>query len=87
MLNRKRAIKSNTRDLRVKKVGFDAVKKFEEILLRTGKQDEVEAFMIILDLLDNELPALKAGEAIPEYVMKWRSEQGFDEVGLAKIEE
>jgi hypothetical protein len=78
MFERKRALKSNTRDLRVRDVGFENVQKFEKLMQRTGKDSELEAFVVIIDLLEENLPTIEIGQKIPQEVIDWRKENGFE---------
>jgi hypothetical protein len=87
MFERKRALKSNTRDLRIRNIGFEKVKKFEELLQRTGKDNEIDSFVVIIDLLDNELPAIKIGTEIPQSVIDWRKENGFEDENFGIVNE
>jgi hypothetical protein len=83
MLNRKRALKSNTSTLTIKDLNFEAVKKFFELMKRTGKETHLEAMMVILDLLDQELPKIAVDYAtegkIPQHVIEYRKAQGYGE--------
>jgi hypothetical protein len=51
---------------------------------RTGAETEEEAFVMIIDILDSELPKIevdyrKMGK-IPQHVIEWRKANGYDEI-------
>lgn len=87
MFERKRALKSNSRDLRIREVGYDNILRFEKLMQRTGKDNEVDAFMVIIDLLDNELPTIEIGQEIPQSVIDWRKENGFEDESFGIVNE
>ena len=54
---------------------------------RTGRSNEQEAFIAIIDLLDNELPAIQIGTEIPQSVIDWRREHGFEDESFGIVNE
>lgn len=92
MFQRKRGLKSNTKCLTIKDLDFEQVKKFLDLMSRTGKTDNKSAMQVIIDLLDEDLPKItvdyKKEGKIPQHVIEYRKSIGLGDGNFdIKLEE